>query len=142
MESRITHTSYISHFLDVGFDSIKISKLLKQEIDNALEKNNFSIQNDWVIQFRATYSTGKKLLVSKNKFGSYSADKIKEITIPIPIPTAHIVPWGIDKEQFTYDDEHCDKIIANFWTLDVDFYKYSNREEYILDCLRRAIKKI
>ena len=141
MESRITHTSYITHFLDVGFNSVKLSELLKEETDKILGINNFSSQNDWVIQFRATYNNGKKLLISKNKFGSYSTDKIKEITIPIPIPPVDEVSWGVNIEQHTYQEDHYDKIIENFWVLDVDFHKYSNREDYIVECLQRAIKK-
>jgi hypothetical protein len=139
MESRITHFCLISDFLNNGFDANKISDILKVETDHILKVNSLINQTDWVIQFRATYNNGNNLLISKNKFGSYSSDKIKEITIPIPIPLIDIVPWGVSVQQHTYKETHYDKILNNFWALDVYFSDFSNREDYILDCMRRAI---
>ena len=140
MESRITHFSLIIDFLDERFDSNRISDILKTEVDHILEINLLSNQNDWVIQFRATYNNGKQLLISKNKFGSYSSDKIKEITIPIPIPLINEVSWGVNQEQHIYKDSHYDNLLDNFWSLDVNIDDFTNREDYILDCMRRAIK--
>jgi hypothetical protein len=140
MESRITHFCLISKFLDVGFDSNKVSNILKTETDYILKSNSLSNQNDWIIQFSANYNNGKMLLVSKNKFGSYSSDKIKEITIPIPIPLIDKVSWGVSVEQHTYKENHYDNLLNNFWALDVNVADFTNREDYILDCMKRAIK--
>ena len=139
MESRITHFCLIQDFLGMGFDTNKINEILKMEVNSILSKNSFTNKNDWVINFQANYNNGTKLLISKNKFGTYSKDKIKQIFIPIPIPTN--VSWGVKTEQHTYEATHYDKIINNFWVLDVNFSDFQNREEYILDCMRRAIKK-
>ena len=142
MESRITHFSLIIDFLDIKFNSNKISEILKKEVDEILEKNNFSNQNDWIIKLRATYNNGKQLLISKNKFGTLTSDKIKEITIVIPIPSIHKISWGCEDEQYIYKENHYDEILHNFLVLDINLSDFSNREDYILDCLRRGIKKV
>lgn len=142
MESRITHFCLIIDFLDVDFESRKISEILKIEVDNILKNNSFVDQNDWIIQFSATYNNGKHLLVSKNKLGSYPNDKVKEITIPIPIPLKNKISWGVNKEQYVHEITHYDKLLKNFWILDIDYHQFTNRTEYIIDCMRRAIKKV
>lgn len=139
MESRITHFSHIMEFLDKGFSTNKISSILKLETDNVISSSFPNICNDWVVQFRATYSNGRYLLVSKNKFGSYISDKIKEVTIPIPIPLKSQILWGVSEQQHLYPESHYDKILNNFWALDICFNNFSNREDYIIDCMRRAI---
>lgn len=140
MQSRVRHVSYVLDFLDNGFDSNEISKVLKSETDAIIDSIDFNNLEGWEIQFRAIYTNGKQLLISKNKIGTYTSDKYKEITIPIPIPAIDVVPWGVREDQHIYDENHYDKIMKNFNSLDVDFYSFKNRADYILDCLRRAIR--
>ena len=142
MKSRVRHVSYILDFLDLAFEANAISKVIKSEFDALLEKNSLSSKTDWEIQLRATYTNGRQLLISKNKFGSYPSDRIKEITIPIPIPLTNMVPWGVQREQHMYSIDHYDEILHNFWTLDVDYSKFDNCNDYILNCLRRVLDLI
>lgn len=140
MRARILHTSYVLNFLDVGFDSSRISQILESEVNTILKENSFAELNDWEIKFRAIYTNSRQLLISKNRFGTYPKEKIKEISIPIPIPTIDIISWGITKDQHIYEDTHYDKLLKNFWNLDVNYSDFSSRTNYILDCLRKAIK--
>jgi len=110
-------------------------------VDEILEINSFYYSPEWVLTFNATYNNGKHLLVSKNKFGSYLSDKVKEIKIVIPIPSNSIVEWGVSNESYIYDENHYDKIINNFFSLDIDYKKFNNRIDYIVDCLQRGICK-
>lgn len=141
MESRITHFCLIYDFLDLDFDSNYISRVLKLEVDHILDFNSFHTPLNWTLTYNANYNNGKKLLISKNKLGSYKNDKIKEITIVIPIPLIDSVNWGIKEESFIYDINHYDNILHNFWVMEVDCRSFTNRSEYILDCMRRGIKK-
>lgn len=141
MKSRITHFCLISNFLDIGFNSSEISNRLKMYVDKILEINSFYYPSDWVLTFNANYNNGKYLLITKNKFGSYKSDKVKEISIVIPIPSNSIVEWGVSKESYIYNEDHYDKIINNFFSLDIDYKKFNNRIDYIVDCLQRGICK-
>lgn len=139
MQSRIRHVSYVTDFLDHGFDATQIGNLLKAEADLIISHIEFKDLVDWEVQFRATYTNAKQLLISKSKLGTYPSDKYKEITVPIPIPTIDKVWWGVRKEQHVYKEDHYDKIISNFNALEVDFLSFKNRTDYITDCIRRAI---
>lgn len=140
MKSRILHTSLVLNFLDVEFDTNVISEILKTEVDNILDSNNLGNLSDWEIQFKATYNNGRKLLISKNRLGSRPSDKIKEIVIIIPIPKLENASWGVSKYQYIYEESHYDKLLKNFWELNVNYSDFPNRTDYILDCMRRAIK--
>jgi hypothetical protein len=139
LQSRILNSSYIADFLDVGFDSDKIKRTIKGEVDNILGKVENKLLDDWEIQFIFRYNTVKQLLIyTRGK--SYSKEKYKEITIHIPIPSTDEVDWGVRKEQEVYDKNHLDNIIDNFYRLDVDFKLYKDVHDYIIDSMRTAIK--
>ena len=140
MESIITHTSLIIDFMDVEFDTDNISSTIKKEADGYLKKCTYNNIDDWKIQFIAVYNNGRKLLISKNKFGTLSSEKRKEITIVIPIPSVDISSWGIEKEKYIYNIDHYDKIITNFTSLEVFYHDFDNRADFIEDCLRRAVE--
>jgi hypothetical protein len=139
MKSRVLHSSYVTNFFDVDFQSDKISEILKFQTDKALEGFKNDVLKDWEIHFVFIYNNVKSILVY-NKAQSYPNEKYKEITIHIPIPTEYVVSWGVKQGQHIYEINHLDKIIKNFISMDVDFYKYNNRHDYILDCMQRAIK--
>ncbi|AHM59115.1 hypothetical protein D770_23390 [Flammeovirgaceae bacterium 311] len=140
MKSRITHTSYVIEFLDVGFSSENISQIIEYEVDNLLELHSYINRTDWELYFRATYTNARQLLISKNKFGANRSVKVKEVTVPIPIPLLEESEWGVTKEQHTFDKNHYDKISQNFWSIDVEFKDFTDRTGYILDCMRKAVK--
>ncbi|QEL00419.1 hypothetical protein FKG96_06210 [Olivibacter sp. LS-1] len=139
MQMKVRHVSYVLDFMDKDFDTDSISDALTKEFSGVFESIKNSKSQMWEIQFRATYTNGKMLLISKNKFGNYTSDKIKEITIPIPIPVDETVSWGVKPQQHTLKVDHYDKLLNNFWELDVDYTKFFNRTDYIMDCMRRAI---
>ena len=141
MESIITHTSLIIDFLDVDFNANKLSDQYKPIVDALLSSKGFSTKNDWLIQFRACYNNGRQLLITRNKFGTYPKDKIKEITLAIPIPSIRTVTWGVEDNQYINGPDHYDPIIKNFWAEEVNFYQFSNRSDYIYSCLRKGIKR-
>jgi len=139
LKSRILNSSYISDFLDVGFDSEKIKRTIKGEVDDVLSKVENRLLDDWEIQFIFRYNTVKQLLIyTRGK--SYNKEKYKEITIHIPIPSKDEADWGVRKEQEIYDKNHLDNMIDNFDRLDVDFELFKDMHDYIIDSMRRAIK--
>lgn len=137
MNTRITFASLV---IDFEFDYNKIGSILKRELERQLESNGLRHKSEWELQFRATYSNARQLLVSKNKLGTFTSDKIKEITVVIPIPLKSTVGWGVNKEQHVYDESHYDKVINNFWALEVCSTSFENRSEYIIDCMIKAIQ--
>src|SRR5690606_18810534 len=72
---------------------------------------------------------------------SYKAERYKEIVVHIPIPVKEKVPWGIELDQHIYENEsHLDHLMNNFHSLEVDYLGFTNRQDYILDCMRRSVK--
>ena len=142
MQTSISHISMVINFLDIDidFDSNQISEILKKEVDKIV--SNFSTANleDWRLDFVASYTNGRQPLISKNKLGSFTGDKIKQITIVIPVPTIDTVSWGVNSNQHIFKIDHFDKLIKNFNTLDVNYSYFNNRIDYILECLRMGIK--
>jgi hypothetical protein len=136
---RIGHTSYVIDFLGVDFRTDEVSNTLHDEFTGFLSTFDNDKNINWEVMFRATYTNSRKLLVSKNKLGTYPSDKTKEIIIAIPIPLLDDVTWGVSPEQHAFKIDHYDKLINNFWELDVDFKVYNNRTDYILECMRRGI---
>lgn len=136
---KVRHVSYALDFMDKGFDTDSISNALKSEFKDIFKSIKNSKLLGREIQFRATYTNGKWLLISKNRFGSYTSDNIKEITIPIPIPIDEKVSWGVKSKQHTFKEDHYDGLLDNFWVLDIDYTNFSNRTDYIMECMRRAI---
>jgi hypothetical protein len=141
MNTRITHFSLVIDFLDIAFDSDSISDILKKEVDDVLRLNAIELPDKWWLVFRATYSNARGVLISKNRLGTYPSDKMKKVTIVIPVPLKEIVEWGVEERQHVYGIDHYDKLMKNFWALEVDYSQYSNRQDYIIACLRSGIKK-
>jgi hypothetical protein len=141
MQVRIGHSGMVIDFVDVNFNSNQIGSILEEKVRSILE--NFSLEglDDWALEFMASYTNRRQPLVSKNKLVSFTSDKIKQITIAIPIPTVDIVPWGVEISQHIFQVNHFDNLIQNFYPLDVICTDYSNRTDYILACMREGIKK-
>jgi hypothetical protein len=91
------------------------------------------------VYFGAVFNNVKQILITKNKLGTYPSDKYKEITIHIPVPKKEDVLWGVANEKFVNKIDHLDGLINNFNVLDVDFTKFDNKDDYIRDCMSRAI---
>ncbi|HWJ27970.1 MAG TPA: Imm9 family immunity protein [Flavisolibacter sp.] len=140
MQIRILDSAMITDFINDGFDSKEVCSKIKLET----EKLIFSIKedklNDWEVCFRFVYNNVKQILIyTKDK--SYKVEKYKDITIHIPIPTKEKVFWGVNINQHIYESEsHLDHLLKNFLLLDVDYSKFDNRKEYIINCMQRAIK--
>lgn len=141
MNTMISHVSMVIDFIDVAFDSKEVNKLVKDEIESIFSNLSTNGLENWSIYFLISYTNGKKPLISKNKFGTSSKDKIKQISIVIPVPSKDKIHWGVDGSQQVYSESHFDKIIDNFHQLDIEYTDYSNRADYIKECVRKAIKK-
>lgn len=141
MNISITHLSLVVDFLDKDFNSKTISDLMRNELESLLIDNAIHLPDGWTLIFRATYSNSYSPLVSKNKTGSYPSDKLKYITIVIPIPLTSEIKWGVDESQHIYGKDHYDRLKKNFWELPIDCKQFHNRQDYILYCLRKGIKK-
>ncbi|AEI52171.1 Imm9 family immunity protein [Runella slithyformis] len=137
----ISHTSMIFEFVDIGFNTLQIYDSLRPSIIELMKKEKLSIPDEWTLYFNAGYTNSKTPLVSKNKIGSYPSDKMKEITIIIPIPLKSEIDWGVNPEQHLYKKDHYDKLMKNFFELNIDFKNYTNRTDYVTACLKAGIKK-
>lgn len=125
---------------DFGFDSSKICKLVESQANKMVEGINSKYLQDWSLHFVFMYTNGTQILISK-RTKSVTSIKYKDIVAPIPIPTKDKIPWGVELWQHVYKDEgYLDNIIQNFYCLKVDFTKYKNRHDYILDSMRRVIE--
>lgn len=140
MKTSIGHTSTLLDFLDVGFSSNQISDLIKEELDAILSTLKLDHDlDDWTLVIRASYTNARQPLVSKNKLGAFTSDRIKEITIIIPIPTLEFISWGVHANQHIFGASHFDKLVKNFNPIDLDYKQFENRTDYILDCMRMGI---
>lgn len=140
MKSIVTHTSYIIDFMDIEFDTNKISLTIENEANEYLKSYKINNLDDWKLRFRTVYNNGKQLLISKNKFGTLITEKCKEITIVIPIPPTETVPWGVKQEQYVYKKDHYDEIKMNFNVLEICYADFNNRTDFIEYCLRKSIE--
>jgi len=140
MQSRILDSSYVVDFIGFGFDSADICAKIKVETDKILSSIDDKKLNNWEVHFIYRYNNVKQILIyTKGK--SYPIEKYKEITIHIAIPLKEKVPWGVDLTQHIYKNEnHLDNMIKNFNCLDVDYSKFTDRKDYILNCMERSIK--
>jgi hypothetical protein len=141
MIARILDSAMIYDFM--GTDEVKSSYLcsiIKSEVEEIIRPLTETKLQDWEICFRFWYNNVKQILIyTKGK--SYPLEKYKEITVHIPMPTKEKVKWGIDIEKHIYKDEnHLDGLMKNFYSLEVEYIKFGNRQDYILDCMRRAIR--
>lgn len=48
---------------------------------------------------------------------------------------------GVNPEQHLYNRDHYDKLMKNFYELNINFRDYTNRADYITACLKAGIKK-
>lgn len=137
MVSHITHFSLVIDFLDVDFSSSHISSTLKMEADKLITQTNLIALQGWELEFWTTYGSQSPIRVFK-KYPSHKRSKRKSIFIHIPIPTKDIIAWGVNPNQQvtigTIPNEH-----MHCSYLDVSFDRFSNRTDYILDSMRRAI---
>lgn len=141
MNIRFTHTSLVFEFVDCGFHAQQIYNSLLPIVIDINESNRLQLPKDWILIFKAVYTNGRCPLVSRNKLGGFPSDKMKYITIIIPIPLKSEIEWGVKPSQHLYCKEHYDKLLKNFWVLNVDFLYYKNRSDYITACLKAGIKK-
>jgi len=142
MDIRFTHINLVFEFEDIGFNSTVIYNSLKPLVIEIMSSNSLKIPEDWVLLFKAGYTNARMPLVSKNKIGGYPSDKMKYITIVIPIPLESEIRWGVKPKQHLYGKNHYDKLMKNFWELDVDYRNYDNRTDYITACLKAGVKKV
>lgn len=121
-------------------DTAELCSIIKTEVEKIIEPFNSEKIDLWNLCFSFRYNYLRQILIyTKEK--SDTKLKSKEITIHIPIPIKEQVFWGVNKSQHIYESEnHLDHIIKNFICLNVDYSKFDNRSDYILDCMRRAIK--
>jgi hypothetical protein len=140
MQIRILDSAMIVDFINEGFDSTEICAAIKSETETLTQSIKNEKIKDWEVCFRFIYNNVKQILIyTKNK--SYTKERYKDITTHIPIPIKDNVSWGVGLEQHVYRNEnHLDHLLKNFNYLDVDYSKFSNRKDYILDCMRRTVK--
>jgi hypothetical protein len=137
MKSRVLNSSYVINF---ELNEKEITNQVRLEVDSVLEAFDDPKLTDWYLYFRFRYNNCKGILISLSS-RSIPKERFREIIIHIPVPTNDKVPWGVDKEQHVYQDEnHLDHMIDNFSVLEVDIYKFTNRNDYVLDCMQRTVK--
>jgi len=137
---RVLDSAYISDFIDAGFSGNEIRSVVKNYAEKFSNKVVNEKLNDWDVTFRFRYNHVKQILIYL-KERSYPLEKYKEITIHIPIPEKGNVPWGVDLEQYLYKDEnYLNELMKNFHCLDVDYLAFNNRQDYMIDCMCRAVK--
>lgn len=135
---RVLDSALIEDF--IYEDTTELCSVVKAEIENIIEPFVSEKLDEWNLYFSFRYNYLKQILIYTRE-KSDAKMKSKEITIHIPIPIKEQALWGVDKSQHIYDNEnHLDHIIKNFICLDVNYSKYDNRSDYILDCMRRAIQ--
>ncbi len=136
MKSRINHTSYIIDFLDVGFDSDKISQIIKNEVDKKLDSIKLPELNDWELNFNIVYNNVDKLYLFR-KSRSYSSEKYKEVVIHLPIPKQTEKSWGVKENQLIKTNFESAK--KNSDELEIDYSMFNDRETYIIENFKRAV---
>lgn len=139
MQSSVAHSSYVIDFLDVDFDSNKISDILKKEADQLLNGLNITALEGWKIEFRIIYGNIPQIAIYK-ALPSSKTEKHKQITIHVPVPTIDVVSWGVRKDQLV-STGFKPETARNFTFHEVNFQDYANRTDYILDSIRNAIKQ-
>ena len=91
--------------------------------------------DDWIISYRLCMFADFPLKIFKKGI-TYSQDKEKEMYINIPIPKKSMINWGIDDNRFCYSPP---VNLKNFYTIEINYKKFSSLDEYIIDCGERAI---
>jgi hypothetical protein len=135
MKTVITQNYYVINSTNVDFISSKAVETLKKEADFLLNQINLESHKDWTIHFQVIYGDKPEIWIYTS-MPSYKDHKQKPITIHIPLPTDNIVEWGLNLSKFVKVGMPTDK---GFTKLEVNFKQFKNREEYLIDCMRRAI---
>lgn len=139
MRARVLDSAYILNFVDIGFNGEEVRTLAQQYAEKFTSQIFSQKLIDWEVTFRFRYNNTKQILIYL-KERSYPIEKYKEIIIHIPIPIISNTSWGVSLKQHVYKDEnHLDSLINNFQILDIDYSKFENRQDYILNCMQRAI---
>jgi len=140
MHVRILDSAMIVDFINEGFNSSELCSIVKSETEKIIQTIENEKLKEWEVCFRFVYNNVKQILIyTKNK--SYPKEKYKEIIVHIPIPVKEEIDWGVDLEQHVYSDKnHLDHLLQNFFCLDVDYTKFTNRQDYLLNSMIRSIK--
>lgn len=138
MKLRILDSSFIENFPEEDFKSNEIRELVFSKVNKFFESYPDDMLRDWEICFMFRYNNTPSLLIYTQDV-SYPMEKYKEITIHIPIPNDDEVSWGVKEEQYIFKRNYLDKKIKNFLSLDVEYLQFKNIEDYIKDCMYRAI---
>jgi hypothetical protein len=137
----VTHSSLVLEFVDIQFNSKEIYDSFNYRIIYLLNREKIELPTDWKLIFQVIYTNSNHVLVSRNKIGNYKNDKMKYVSIVIPIPLVSEVNWGVPIESHIYPKSHYDRLIKNFWILEVDYKNFKNRSDYINSSIEEAIKK-
>ncbi|MFN0290483.1 Imm9 family immunity protein [Pedobacter helvus] len=136
MEIKILDSAYI-----VGFNSDTnfLRNQIRIKIFESVGKVVLQELTGWKLYIYFRYNNVEDILIYL-KGRSVPQTKEKEITIHIPMPIRNKVDWGVAKEDHIYDNpKHLDDKLKNFDQLSVDFSKFLKREDYIADCMWRAV---
>jgi len=132
MNIKLSPASNIFNFPDIDYGKDLIIEYLSN-ITGEINDNSFP---DWTLRFTLFFSKGERIGIYK-RGNIYPSDKEKELTIIIPIPTNDECSWGIDKKRFAKRPPIVDK---NFKFLPVDYEKFENLKDYIVDSAKNGIK--
>lgn len=139
MKLRILDSSYIEDFPKKDFELKGIRELVYSQFSDFFENYPDPVLKDWEIQFIFRYNNTPSLLIY-TQGDSYPEEKYKEITVHIPIPNEEEISWGVKDKQYVFEKAYLKKKINNFLSLDVTYLQFRHIEEYVTDCMRRAIK--
>jgi hypothetical protein len=135
MKALIIQNSYVSSFPHNRFKSDLVKYTLENEADMLLKRINLESHKDWTVRFEVVYGDKPEIWIYTS-MPSYKKEKQKSITIHVPIPTKDIVEWGVNPSQIIKVGMPNEN---GFTKLKVEFKQFINIEDYIMDCLRRAI---
>ncbi|MBT9391830.1 hypothetical protein KLP40_01535 [Hymenobacter sp. NST-14] len=140
MNSKITHTSNVISFTDIGFKSKEIQTTIKSYVERTMKTIHADSLTDWQIIFNIVYSSDQRSLIRLYKqYPSYKKTKQKELFIHIPIPIKSVVDWGVEESQLVNlpvqmnENKYCSYI-------DIDFKVFHNRNDYIIAAAHKAIR--
>lgn len=131
MEIKILDSAYIYNF---SLDTEELRKNIKKKLDQQF----ISTLESWTLYFYFRYNNVNDIMIYL-KSRSLTSEKTKEITIHLPFPNNQQADWGVNKSDHVYNDpSHLDHL-KNFHRIHVEFNDYSNREDYISDCMIKSI---
>lgn len=115
------------------------SKLL-DEIQGYVSRVSIDELADWQLLFILMFNDVKEILIYR-KSKSLVKDKLKEVTIHIPIPTKDVVAWGVDKNQcLCRPISEKSRKLADILYLDPK--KYSDGVSYTAEVVRMAVREV